>query len=362
MLEIWKKNLVFLLLGILKKTKYFTKMKNISLNALSISNLLSHSPLLTFARNNMISSCLLQNSKFFKASNSIISGNHHNFYKIYSSGFNKIMNSAISLDSAQNYENKNFENQILVKNGELDVQKCTFTNCVSNRGGAILATRTNFKVSDSSFISCSANVGGAVLANLSTFIKYTKVLFFNNTANYSAATHTDSSLEKEISEVKLVNTTRNHATYWSGGMRIDRAGGKLEECYFESNSALASGAFFDFAYRNTVRHVSLCFFYNNSAEVRGGAFTCFHIMHNSTFNNCIFVKNYCKEQAHSISLETVDQRVTISNCFFDGPQEEQVSMRFGGSYLTIENNNVFDNKSVTKDHQLAVKIVKLFDQ
>ena len=337
-------------------------MKNISLNALSITNLLSHSPLLTFERSSMISSCLLRNSKFLKSSNSILNGNNNNLYKIYSSEFDKIMNSAISLNSITNYENKNFENQIFNKNDELVVKKCTFTNCIADRGGAILATRTNFMVSNSSFISCIADVGGAILANLSTSIKYDKILFFNNTANYSAASHTDSNLIEEVSNVKLVNTTRNHAIYWSGGLRIDRAGGKLEECYFESNNALASGAFFDFAYRDTIRHVSLCFFYNNSAEVRGGAFTCFHIMHNSTFNNCIFVKNYCKEQAHSISLETVDQRVTISNCFFDGPQKEQVSMRYGDSYLTIENNNVFDKNSVTKDHQLAVQIINLFKQ
>ena len=128
-------------------------------------------------------------------------------------------------------------------------------------------------------------------------------------------------------------------------------------CVFEGNRAFASGAFFDFSYRTTLRTVEYNFYYNNSAQIRSGAFTCFHVMHNSSFSHSIFVLNHCDEQAHSISLESVEQRVTISNCYFDGPRDEQVSMRFGDSYLTIDSNNVFDS-SVNRSHSLAFEIEK----
>ena len=94
--------------------------------------------------------------------------------------------------------------------------------------------------------------------------------------------------------------------------------------------------------------------------MRSGAFTCFHVMHNSEFDNCIFVQNKCKEQANSISLESVEQKVTIGNCYFDGPKSEQVSMRYDGSYLTILNTNIFDT-NINEKHPMAQKIIDQFD-
>ena len=336
-------------------------MNNFTFTSLFLKNHISNSPL--FIKSPLKSNLNLFFSKscFHKITNSILFGQSSQNYTFYQSSFSNILNSAIVIVNSDEYSNNEFHTQQILSKTELNVDHCEFTYCLADRGACILGTGLRIYINNSIFSHNTANVGGAILCNLSQYITYNKVLFFNNTAKYSAASHTDAAQEKDLSKLRFVNTTRNHAELWSGGLRIDRAGGSLFNCVFDSNHAFASGAFFDFSYRTTLRVVTYNFYHNNSAQVRSGAFTCFHVMHNSTFNNCIFVLNKCVEQAHSISLESVDQRVTIGNCYFDGPQQEQVSMRFGDSFLNILDTNRF-NRTINRNNPLAKFIEENFSQ
>ena len=343
----------------MKKSDIFENMNNLTITSLFLKSHLSNSPIITKSLQKSNLNILFSKTFFHKISNSIFFGTSSNFHTFYQSSFNRILNSAINIASAPEYLNQEVHEQQILKQQNLKVDHCQFTYCVADRGSCILGTELRIEILHSAFSHNTANVGGAVLCNLSQYITYDKVLFFNNSAKYSAASHTDSSQERDVSSLTFVNTTMNKAELWTGGLRVDRAGGKLANCVFDSNHAFASGAFFDFSYRTTLRVVTYNFYHNNSAQVRSGAFTCFHVMHNSTFDNCIFILNRCEEQAHSISLESVDQRVTIGNCYFDGPLKEQVSMRFGDSFLTILENNHFD-RAINRDNSLAQLIESEF--
>ena len=256
---------------------------------------------------------------------------------IKESKFTYILNSVLNFESYQKEEKKTISNQQIYTDTQVFIQNCIFLNCISEKGAAVCGTMINFTVSDSKFLNNYAKVGGCILLNKTIFVSYERILFFNNSAEYSATSHTDSQHEANTSYLNLVNISNNFASKWTGGLRIDRAGGIMKNSIFSNNKALVCGGFFDFSWKTSHRTVLYCSFFNNSAKSRGGAYTCSHIMQKTNFTQCLFYHNFCELNAHSISLETIDQIINIFECYFDGIKEKQVSMRYGKSILNIEN-------------------------
>lgn len=268
--------------------------------------------------------------------------------------FNMFLNSALEFNSMEIFSNKSYDTQQVYRDNQIFIHHCTFMKCQSVRGGAIAGTQINFTVTDCVFSGNRAKVGGAVLVNRTTFVYYERILFFNNSAEYSASSHTDSHSESNNSYLNLVNVSYNHADKWTGGLRIDRAGGNMTNCCFVFNNAVAAGGFFDFSWNPSRRNVFFCLFMNNTARSRGAAYTCSHIMECTRIENCVFIRNFCEMQVHSISVETIDQNITVSTCLFDGPKEKHIAMRYGRSYLVIENCQFDADPSILHKNELEI--------
>jgi hypothetical protein len=224
------------------------------------------------------------------------------------------------------------------------VTGCLFERCQAETGGAISASHINMTITETSFISNTARIGGAVHALSSQFVYLVRLLVLNNTAAYDGGMAVDSEKGGNCSLVELVNVSANIATKWTGGMRLDHAGGLMRSCWFDGNRAAVCGGFFDFTWSPTDRNTSFCGFWNNTSISRGGAFTAFHILHKSRFSTCLFAHNFCNMSAYAISIESVDADVTLESCAFDGGRDQQVRMKFGDSNLTIAANCRFGLK------------------
>jgi hypothetical protein len=210
----------------------------------------------------------------------------------------------------------------------LSTLKCQFTKCHSDVGGAIDANLINTTLIDTVFNANHARVGGAVRILRSRYLYMLRVLVFNNSAQYDGGFALDTEFEGNFSVVERVNITLNSAAKWTGGMRLDHAGGIMKDSWFDGNTATVCGGFFDFTWEPTRRDTTHCVFKNNSAVSRGGAYCAFHILHRSDFRRCMFVQNYCKLSAYSISVESIGSDCGVWDCYFDGKRDQQVRMRF----------------------------------
>jgi hypothetical protein len=262
------------------------------------------------------------------------------------SSFRSFMSRALSFESNGKREVTLFGQRVRQQKKidwrNVTVIGCEFESCQADTGGAIGGSHINMTFIDTAFVKNSARIGGAVHVLNADYVFLLRVLVQNNTAEYDGGFAADTDLEGNFSMVDLINISLNSASKWTGGFRFDHAGGMMKNSYFEGNSAAVCGAFFDFTWAPTNRNTSFCVFKNNSAIARGGAYTCFHILHKSRFADCIFIQNFCNMSAYAISIESIDSRVSLERCIFDGPRDQQVRMRFGESNLTIADDCKFE--------------------
>ena len=147
--------------------------------------------------------------------------------------------------------------------------------------------------------------------------------------------------KSSIFNISFVNVSMNEASMWTGGLRIDRAGGLLKNFVFSDNKALVCGGFFDYTWFPQNRTCSFCIWRNNSAITRGGGVTHFHIRQVSTYINCIFIGNHCEKHPNSISVQSYETHITLSQCWFSGEKDKEIGMNFEGQSFFHINDTQF---------------------
>jgi hypothetical protein len=256
------------------------------------------------------------------------------------SHFDSFLSTAVVFSARGPKEDINFTGKITERTTRdwhnVTLFDCFFEKCKGDKGGGFFSSYSNVTIFDTIFQNNQARIGGGAHILNSDVIYVRRMIVNRNNAEYDGGFCADTEYEGNASDVNTVNVTFNRAEKWTGGFRIDHAGGNLTFCYFEGNSAVVCGGFFDFAWGPSVREVSYCVFKNNSSVSRGGAYTAFHILHLSQFSEVVFVQNFCNLSADSISVESIEAVVDVKGCTFDGPEEKEVAMRFPGeSNLTI---------------------------
>ena len=222
------------------------------------------------------------------------------------------------------------------------MEECTFTLCSDDIGGAVLTDSCSVRAIRSIFEANQARIGGAC-HHIRSFDIVSKLnCFVDNVADYNGAFAVSFAVDKDVININTINLSQNKAKKWSGGMRIDNAGGTVSYSLFTSNSAGVCGAFFDFSWRPQRRNVTNAVFYNNSSMERGGAVCAFHILHESSYENVQFQGNRCKFGANSISIESINVRIYLANVSFDGSRDSELGMRFGGSHFIITDDVRFE--------------------
>ncbi|EAY19393.1 hypothetical protein TVAG_101110 [Trichomonas vaginalis G3] len=298
-------------------------------------------------------------SHFNKITNSIFSSSSNAKNYIADSEFSNILGGAIRINYAFGINDKIYKDRQTWYEATYFISRVKFLNCKTNDlGGGLESNRANFSAQDLLFEKCSAQMGGGAHILRSWECNFTRLCIADNRAEYAAGMHYDSMNEQNTTEFTDINVTSNVATKWTGGLRIDHGGGKLKRLFFHKNNALVASGYMDYAWYPTHKFFSQVVAINNSCVSRGAGMTFFHIKHRASVANSVFIQNRCEKSAHGISVENVDGILTISNCYFDGPQNEQIYPRYNETIIKfVGNENKFDVKSdeiiAFKDLQMA---------
>lgn len=318
---------------------------NVSLVCLSLSRVL-RSPFLCPSKQ-LSGMCL--NGRFLRVERSFSSFLwSRGFLKatILDSSFLNVLNSPIHLSmEAKLFENMRYSKKLKVSKSDVTVKRCVFERCnTKKKGGGIIAEHCDsIIITDSYFIQNRARYSGAAFFQDTGLIEISRIIVFGNSAGYIGGVYCDGKAENQTPFCSISNSNYsfNHASKWTGALRIDHGGGSVQSCLFHSNTAESCGAFFDFAWEPSQRHIHSSYFLNNSAHARGGAFCAFHILHRSTFESCSFYNNQCDTSASSIHIESTDSEVTIFSCVFDKDKQTELKMRFDGSTFTVHDSCSF---------------------
>jgi hypothetical protein len=314
---------------------------NLTIASLAMTTRLSTSPFFSFASIDSRRSILFSHLNFRKWFTSFMNTRAPGSFHFSRCGFQSFLSTPIIYSGGGIKENVNFTSEIINEHIQRDwrnvtIANCRFTKCHGDKGGGFFGWYSNVTIFDSVFEENTARIGGGAHILNSDFIHISRLLVARNRAEYDGGLCTDTEFEGNFSDVDTINITFNRAEKWTGGFRMDHAGGNLTRCYFEGNSAVVCGAFFDFTWSPSERNIRYCVFKNNTSISRGGAYTAFHILQIAHFADDIFLHNFCNLSAYSISVESIDEVVTVTRCVFDGPQDREVAMRFPGeSELTV---------------------------
>lgn len=309
---------------------------NVTLASLTIAKLATQSPFLATSQLSL-RSVLAKHffSSFLYSKNPTIS------LSLSSSSFCHFLASAINVDRGEKMchaEDQNGTRLLLTHScGNVTVARCSFRHCNASNGGGIYSNNCNVYISDSVFYSNQAEIGGGAHILRCHEFNLTRVLVYNNTASYDGGLVIDIDHKKGYFHIQEANFTKNQAKLWTGALRVDRSGGTTKDCYFDTNSALVCGGYFDFSWNPAVRTLNNCVFKNNTSVARGGAYTAYHIQHRSQFDACWFCFNYCSRDAYSISIENVDSECNVTNCMFSEAENYEIRMKIGESEVSIEN-------------------------
>lgn len=325
---------------------------NSSITRLSLSSVYINSPLIQTTLNSQRMKLTMANSFFSRISNTIYSSIPNSQSFISSSRFENILNGAIKINSLLTYGSKIFNSQLELYENYFFMEKCKFYKCTTTgMGGGIESNRANFTVKDIVFEKCSAKCGGAAHILRSWECNFERVLVAENTAEYAAGIHYDAMNEQNTTNFNSMNFTSNKASKWTGSFRIDHGGGKVTGIIIHNNEAMVSSGYFDYTWYPVHKTIKFIVAINNSCISRGAAITFFHIKHRGALESGIFVDNKCEKSAHSISLENVDGIVTLTNCYFTGPQSEEIYSRYNETEITFvgETNhfNIYSEKIIT---------------
>ena len=297
----------------------------------------NRSPLFTLPSHVSSQSFSLKTSKFSHFFDHIIFSNFSPKIQLQTSIFKKTLKTAIIIDSGDfRVANQKFTIHQEENQGSVDIDKCMFEACSGETGGALKTSLCSIFISNSFFEQNSANIGGVGSFMYCTQFFSKKVEYNLNTAKYIGGIIVDYITEESAASLVNSNFTKNSAEMWSAALRLDRCGGDVVRCFLQNNSALVSGAFFDFSCSPSVRRINYTAFLNNNCTARGTV-TCFHLLQISYYNHCVFVGNKCAKGPNSVSIESINSNITITNCLFDGPQEEQIGQRFEYSRFIIAN-------------------------
>jgi hypothetical protein len=306
---------------------------NLTIASLSIQGRLNLSPFFKLARTTLPRSVLFSSLDFRNWSESFVKSLFPGSFRFFNCRFQRFLSTPLMFESGGS--NVGLQSRTIRQNTEyyernVTIEKCHFLKCTGDKGGGFSSWRANVTIFDTVFEENKARVAGAAHILNSDYLFISRMLVTRNTAEYSGGFAGDTDLEGNFSDIDTINITFNHAEKWTGGFRMDHSGGNLVRGYFEGNSAAVCGAFFDFTWAPARRHITQCVFKNNTSVARGGAYTAFHILHGSLFTNDVFVQNRCERSAYSISVESIDATVEVRDCTFDGPENEQISLRFPG--------------------------------
>ena len=138
------------------------------------------------------------------------------------------------------------------ENLTINVRNCSFNNCVSEFGGAIVQLNSNLKVIDSNFTNNFAETaGGAIYASLANLIVINSSLI-NNGANFDAGAIFFDEGELNISKS---NFTQNYVTYLIDGVAntiyLYNAEAYAEDSFFNNTGTSIFGYFSTFGSSNT---------------------------------------------------------------------------------------------------------------
>lgn len=275
------------------------------------------------------------NSKIWNCFSSFFYGSSNFHLKIRESCIKRNLKSTIFVSKYRSIFSDEIFHQDF-KNTIVEIVETRFFGCESERGGAIYAEFCEIRLRNCFFESNNADIGGAIHSMFSSRISISKTSFYNNTATYNGALNGDISSQDQNVQITGTNMSMNQAEKWTGALRIDRSCSSLSYCMFSSNSANVCGCIFDFNCDPLVNDIRNSVFLNNSSISRSGAFCCFHIKHRSRFNRVSFYYNDCQHDSSSISLQSIDQIVTINDCIFSGKRENEIGMRYGKSSIEMD--------------------------
>ena len=329
-------------------------MLNSTFLNLILTNTNSRSPLFSLSPLKSKLSFSVKNSKFSKTFNNVIYTNFFPNIKIQVSTFRRTLNSAIQVDSSdlKIYSEKRNQ-QVTEEMGLVDIDRSFFEACSGDSGGALKTSVCAVAISSTVFEQNNANIAGACSIMRTQQFSMRLSQFNTNSANYIGAMIVDCDLEETKTTLITSNFSKNSAEMWGACLRLDRCGGNVTKCFFDNNTALVSGAFFDFSCSPSVRYLYYNAFLDNNCTSRGTA-TCFHLLQISFYSECVFAGNKCEKGPKAISVESINSEITITNCYFDGPEKEQIGQRFNYSEFFIYNCSWNQN-----DHIIHKKLISI---
>lgn len=314
---------------------------NVTISTLILHNINSRSPFLHYNNHVVKTNFNLYHSSFLFFKSSFLSSNQNYQIRIKNSIFSHFLDSSIDLSCYNiSYINHVYDNRTFYEN-DIDfliLEKVIIRNSYSQRGGCFRTSHSNLNISNCIFHENSAEIGGAFYALECFYLNLTKSLFIKNQAKYDGALMIDFLREQNSTNIVSCNVSSNAAKKWTGGIRIDRAGGNLTNSLFSHNSAEVSAGFFDYAWMPMHRDINYCFFLNNTANGRGGAYTCFHLMQSVSFLNCLFINNSCNLAFNSISVQAFRNMVNVNACYFNGESDKEIGVLFGNNDIHVINS------------------------
>ena len=312
---------------------------NSSLFHFFISRSTINAPLISLSSLNSFSSFSIKESKFSKLFHNTIFSNFPQSLQIKNTVFKQTLRTSVVIISdffCVKLSSQRFHSRMYQNNVKVDVDQCLFETCSGETGGGLQTEFCMNIISKSRFVQNRAKIAGgaSLIHNLGCSVSNTQ--FEYNSAQYIGGLIVDCENEENNVIIHQTNFTKNSADMWSAALRADRCGGDIYGCFLQNNSALVSGAFFDFASLPSVRRVNYTAFVDNNSTSRA-AVTCFHILQKSFYFHCMFIGNQCTKGPKSISIESINSKISVTNCYFDGPQNEQIGKRFDYSEFIITN-------------------------
>lgn len=307
-------------------------MLNLSLSCLTLGSLVLRSPFLSPASAGCYS---LSGLKVHKSFSAVLYSACPLSVRMHRCAFQRFLESPVQLLTKDINISGLFTERFKKGKANVTMQACQYSHCNGTNGGAACVSQGVLTITESLFEENQAEIGGAIYTRNCLNLTLSHVLFIKNQAEHDGAVCGGMN-SKAIAKIMDVNVTRNAARLWTGGIRIESVGGTVKNCRFDSNVALVSGCFFDWAWNSIPRNISECVFTNNTCVARGGAYTSNNIGQTINFDQCVFLQNACEKSADSISLENVDAVCTITRCRFSGTKENEVGMRYPESVIKFD--------------------------
>lgn len=261
------------------------------------------------------------------------------------STFHFFIQRPVTVDS-EAFTGKTYNKQLSERGAKTVVfTQCVFSGCSERRehGGALFTHECNLTLDRCTFSGNSAQFGGSLYVSDSRAIEVNRSLVTLSSAERFGAGYLDGHEPSNTLVLSECNITSNRADKWIGGLRLQHNGGRVRHCSFVGNAARVYGAVWDYAHTPASRTFSHTSFINNTADEAGAGITGFHILYKGTASHCVFRGNRNKsgQCGRSIFLFADNSEFTVSNCKFDGSQQEEL-MGFHPDSRFVQDHNKFN--------------------